>query len=90
MRSGRIIKPNQTFYAHLDEIPEAFRDVIVPVDGLPEEEQEITLATATGYEVQERVNTKGWHDVVNLISGKPINEKALRKDEAEKLLAELG
>ncbi len=31
----KIIKPGETFQASVNQIPEAFRDVCVPVDGTP-------------------------------------------------------
>lgn len=90
MKNGKIIKPNQVFLAHPDDIPEAFRDVIVSVDGdLVEKPEEAPLKSATGFEVRKRSNSS-WYDVVEPVSGKPINEKALRQAEAEALLAELG
>ena len=33
---GRIIKPNEVFLAHEDEIPVAFRSFIMPVDPIPD------------------------------------------------------
>ena len=86
MKNGRIIKPNQTFFAALSDIPQAFRDVVVPLEALPEEEP---LEVFTGkYKVQER-DKKGWYDVLSP-TGKVVSESALRLAEAEKMAEELG
>lgn len=85
MKGGRIIKPGQIFEATLDEIPEAFRDIIIPLDELP---QETPLISSVKYEI--KMKTGGWFNVVESVSGKAMNEKGLRKEDAEKLLADLS
>lgn len=85
MKNGRIIKPNEVFYATVAEIPRGFRDVIVPIDALPEE---APIISATKYELRTR--GVGWFDVVNTATGKVENENALRKADAERLLRDLS
>jgi hypothetical protein len=89
--AGRLtmIKPNQQFYAREEEVPDAFKDVVVVVD--PEQaakvkkvtEKKVEEASAPNYALQHR-NGKWW-DVVSE-SGKVQNEKALTKEAAEELL----
>lgn len=79
----RIIKPNEVFMAYEHEIPKAFRDIVICLSEL-----DIEVATteakfiAAKYEVV--IHSPGWYNVVNE-EGKPINEKLLRKKEAEQL-----
>lgn len=84
MGNGRIIKQNQVFEAPAEDIPEGFRDVVVPVDGLPEEKplevQEATFSVEAG--------APGWFNVVGQ-NGKIVNEKQLRAADAQKLIEEL-
>jgi hypothetical protein len=87
-----IIKPNQRFYAREEEIPQAFRDVIVEVEPekaaevREEKEEKIEQSSAPGFKLQHRSGK--WWDVVNE-AGKVQNEKALDKDAAQELLDSL-
>ena len=88
---GRLIKPEQIFKANPDEIPEAFRDVIIPLDEIKEKqlsEEAIPDGKIAEYTLQPRANSKLWFDVVDS-QGKVLNEKALKKEVAEKLIADL-
>ena len=90
MGSGRIIKPGQTFTARLDEIPEAFRDVVIPLDQFAFDKAskvEVGDLTASKYFVQHI--SSGWYAVVDS-DGKSQSEKKLRKDDAEALLQSLS
>jgi len=82
LANGKIIKPNQKFSARPDEIPEAFRDVIIPIDELPEDIKTPASVPAV-YKLQKR--SVGWFDVVDG-NGKILNEQALRRDAALKLI----
>lgn len=88
-----IIKPNQRFYAKEEEIPAAFRDVIIVVDPAmaevvkKEKEEKVEKSTAPEFKLQHRSGK--WWDVVNE-SGKVQNEKALAKEDAEDLLNSLS
>ena len=89
---GRIIKPNQKFHARRSEIPDAFIKSLICLD---EEElqqeaaaEEKKMAAPEGlYEMKPR--GVGWWDVVKKGDTKPINEKGLRKPDAEELLSSL-
>lgn len=92
--STRMIKPNQIFDAKESEIPESFRDTIVPVDSsvkakLDKERESPkpkTPVTKLKYEIVTRAG--GYYNVVDQ-NGKKQNEKALRKEKAELLLESL-
>jgi len=90
----RIIKPNERFIAREDEIPSAFREYVVALEDLPqtevkEEAKEEVKENPTKTQYEMRTDGGGWWDIINVTSGKPINEKKLRKADAEKVLREL-
>ena len=91
---GRIIKPGETFKAAANEIPTGFRDVVIPLDSIPGEAPipgkpaPVIKADVVEYKLKSR-GSGGWFDVVD-INGKVLNEKALKKDVAEKLIADLS
>ena len=85
--SGKIIKPNQTFHASLDEIPLPFRDVIIPVKELPSEEIIVPLKTLPPRYV---IKEKGEKFVIEDSRGKSINEGLLSKEKAERFIEELS
>jgi len=90
---GKIIKPNQEFWADPIDIPETFRDIVIPVDPLGLEKKKETVEevkegeSSVVYSLKHRGG--GWFDVINSETGKVINEKALPKGEAEKLIESL-
>jgi len=81
---GRIIKPGQRFDARLEDIPEAFRDVCIPLDKFVPEPEENLVAVGTEYKLKQR-GTSTWYDVVDG-NGKVLNEKAMRRTEALELI----
>ena len=85
MGKNRIIKPNQTFMAHPDEIPMPFRDVIVPVIPLPPEK--VLRAVSQKYEVKSD-KTPGWYNVFDG-NGKQLNERRMKQDAAKSLVDSL-
>lgn len=86
MANGKIIKPNQEFYATLEEIPEGFRNVVVkPMEDLP---QPKPLESVTTFELQ--AHKDGGYNVINAVTRKIMNEEPLEKEGAEKLLEELS
>lgn len=91
----RMIKPNQLFDAKEEEIPENFRDVIIPADSAVKEKLDKkrtdapkpkTPVAKLTYEIVTRAG--GYYNVVDQ-DGKKQNEKALRKEKAELLLKSL-
>jgi len=90
---ARIIKPGEIFDARPEEIPEGFRDVVIPLD--PDEAKTANEAipqtkapSKLQYYVKKRDSGVGYYDVVDK-NGKVQNEKALRKDKAEELIESL-
>lgn len=84
---GRIIKPNQVFEAHPGDLPPAFSDVIVPVDKNSGQPVRSKIKPAE-YKLEAR-DSGGWFDIVNAKTGKRMNEKALKRSDALKLVAKL-
>ena len=83
-KSPKPIKPNQRFKAKPSEIPEGIRDIIIPLENLPEEKP--VAVTPAGYFLKYKGS--GWYDVVDG-DDKPMNEKSLRQDDAKALLESL-
>jgi hypothetical protein len=81
--NNRHIKPGQTFMATVEEIPKAFRDVVVPVEGLPEDPL-LNVKKSSNYSIVEIEGTNTWNIVDG--QGKVLNEKPMIRIEAEKLL----
>jgi hypothetical protein len=84
-KDGRIIKPNQKFKEWPENIPDSFKDKITPLEKLPPEPP--LEVVVSGYTIKQR--SPGWFDVVDG-NGKVINEKALRPEDAQKLLNDLS
>jgi len=84
----RIIKPGQTFSAYPHEIPQAFRDVVIALSTLPENKPPPPITAVEPVYTLKSRGSGGWYDVVNP-NGKVLNEKALKKEDAEKLIADL-
>jgi len=100
--NGHILKPNQKFKATQEELPTAFLDVIVPADLSLRDRPDPNRPPAKGsagppeikpvevvYTVKARGTSGGWYDVVDS-NGKALNEKALKKEIAEKLVHDLS
>lgn len=89
---NRIIKPGEVFLAKLDEIPTGFHDVIVCLDKIPKKEQQTKEEKElTQTEPLFTLHDKGgnWYDVINP-EGKAINDKSLRRADAEELMEALN
>jgi len=90
----KIIKPGEKFWAKLEEIPVGHRDVVRPVDPrtnikqLEAEEEEKDAPPVKKLEYFLNHRGGGWYSVLNS-SGKVQNEKALNKEDAEKLIRSL-
>lgn len=83
--NNRYIKPGQIFTATVEEIPLAFRDVIVPTEDVPTDKLLVNPETLYKKELIEGTNT------YNIVSstGKILNENPVTLEEAEKLLKAL-
>lgn len=84
---GRKIKRGIHFEAKKSELPKNGFDVIKPVhpiDPIPE------IIPIVGFKIIPKDDKpEGWFDVINVISKKPINNKGLRKEEADLMLSNL-
>jgi len=89
---NRIIKPNQEFSARLEDIPEQFRDVIVPLNpkmqAVVDKAEKAAGSPAVKLKYFVKARSAGYYDVVDK-DGKVMNEKALRKEAAETLIESL-
>lgn len=85
LASGKIIKPNQVFLASPDEIPQAFRDVVKPLEDIP-------VVGGSNSMTSFRLEHKGagWFDVINSSTGKKMNDRSLRQEAAQNVLNSLG
>lgn len=75
------VKPGEYFEAAESEVPQAFRDTIVPAED-PKIEVKKEEATA---KVKLQKRTTGWYDVVDQ-EGNVLNKQALRHQEAVKMV----
>jgi hypothetical protein len=83
----QIIKPWQKFLAFPEEIPAAFKDVIVPQEDVAEflkPEKQIPKI-----EITSETRKKGFFHIVDK-EGKKLNEKALMEEEANQFLKDLN
>lgn len=95
---NRIIKPGQVFMAFPSEIPKIFRDVVIAVDtnfkfDADKAKKELTppppvVVTPLKYAIQPHGKSLYLYDVVDA-QGKVLNEKALKKEIAEKFVEDL-
>lgn len=88
---NRFIKPGETFYARPDEIPQSFRDMVVPLGALPPavSAPQVKRTKKSVWEVQPRGKSKSQFDVVNE-AGKKMNEAVMTKEKAEALANDLN
>ena len=82
---NRIIKPNERVLIKESNIPIAFRDLMVPLENLPEPVtiKSTKVAKSHVYSLKQKGN--GLYDVVNE-NGKKINQEPFSKVEAEGLI----
>jgi len=101
---GRIIKPGQIFEAYPEEISKGFRKLVIPqsanavftdkappVEVAPAPEKIVKskydLRQRPGLTMEQKGKSPLWFNVLNA-EGDVITEKAVKKSEAEKMLAE--
>ena len=80
------IKQNQIFSARESEVPQGFRDLIVPIH--PEDIGPVPIKVTSRYNVVADPNEKDRYNVVPP-SGKPLNTKPLKKEAALTLLGQI-
>ena len=84
--NGKIIKPNQKFFAYPSQIPANFRDVVTPLEEVPDLEKEEVTVEEPEYSLSSRGG--GWFDIVDS-NEKVMNEKALKREDALKFIEDL-
>jgi hypothetical protein len=90
-RKNQIIKPGEKFTAYPDEIPKAFRDVIIALEPIIEGnmKQEIPAnVTRVTYSLKPNDKEDGFFDIYNA-KGKKMNEKPLEEEIAKQLIKDL-
>ena len=85
---NRIIKPGQIFSARPDEIPMAFRDIIIPLEDIPTEKVEQDASNKKEKFTIVKISNSKFVNIVDA-SKKVINENKLTPEEAEVLIEEL-
>ena len=85
----KLIKPGQIFTARPSEISKSFRDTVIPLDDVFVPVPPPIEITKADYSVKPRGKSKSWFDVVDS-KEKVVNEKALTKEVAEKLVQDLS
>ncbi len=86
-RKNEIIKPGQTFLAYVDEIPQPFRDILIPMEEIVETPEPTKIA-AIKYSL---IPTENNPELFNILDseGKVMNEKPLKESIAKRLLQDL-
>ena len=90
LKTGKIVKQNEVFWARESDISAAFRKCVSPVDAnayIAEKERPLELERAT-YTIEACSDDQTKFNVINY-SGKIINEKPLSLEEAEDLVEAL-
>jgi len=85
--NNRIIKPNQTFRARPDDIPEAFRDTIVPLETLPDDSL-LSKDSMASFHLEKDEKDENLYNVISR-AGKKVNEEPMEYDKAVYLLKQL-
>jgi hypothetical protein len=92
---NRIIKPGEIFRARPDQISENFRDIIVPLDPLPDQIAEDNKLPETenvtplpGYS-KKKVEDEDLWDIYDGL-GKKVNEKSFTEEKADEILRSLS
>jgi hypothetical protein len=87
----KLIPPGGIFKARISEIPKGFRDVVIPMEPIPDIPAGIPspAPVKTLYVVQPRGKSKSMFDVI-APNGKKINEKPLSREIAERLAKDLS
>lgn len=81
--NNRYIKPGQIFSASEAEIPKAFRDVVIPLDSIPESKGVEEASKPNEYSIVKVGEPDDWNIVDK--RGKKLNEMPLSYGEALKI-----
>jgi len=84
---SKIIKPGEVFRMPKELIPAAFLDVIIPMDGMPEDVVKEIKPIPVIYTLKKTAG--GLYNIIGP-AGKVLNEKPLKKEVADKLIEDLS
>ena len=89
---GKIIKPNERFKAFPRDIPENFKDIIVPLEKYDEAQEKSIKQPAKLVNPIYKSKLREGTDLYDVVDskGKVLNDKALPKDVADKLISDLA
>lgn len=89
--NNHYIKPKQKFTARVNEIPKAFRDVVVPLTGLEIEDIPVIVSEANKPIFTKR-KKEGEEDLWEVIdaNGKVWNEVGLKEEVADQFINDLS
>lgn len=89
VRSGRVYYKNKPYKPGeiIKAPPGMFTDFEVECLDAPPPFAETPKDPEAEFKIQ--LTSHGWYNVIDVSTGEPINDKALRKDEAEELLGSL-
>jgi hypothetical protein len=86
LHSGTIIPAGETFICAAEDIPKAFRDLVTYI-GDVKVAKPVAKPRLPEYKLSKA--GKGWWNVLEKTTSKPVNSKRLRKPQAEALLTRL-
>jgi hypothetical protein len=87
--NGKLIKPGQIIRLKPEDVPENFKDILIPMEPIIEKEQPPVFVVKSEYSLQPHGKSKSLWDVVDS-QGKVINEKSLSKEVAQQLVSDLS
>jgi hypothetical protein len=95
---NRLIKPGQIIRLKPEEVPENFKDLLIPTEAIREKSAPPIPVAKTEYTLKPRGKSKSLWDVVTKVGVdadgkdvfKAINEKALSKELGEQLISDLS
>mgnify|MGYP000577203157 CR=1 FL=1 len=89
LRDGRLVEPNQIFRADAQDIPQAFRDLVQPIDqgfGPSGSELEYEEPEPAKPSLEKAHRGGGRYVVYNTETNKLLTEEYLSKEEADTLI----
>lgn len=91
LTNGKLIKPKQKFWAFDHQIPKGSMDLLERLDDspTPDPPPEDTPVVVEKQDYEMNHLGGGWYDIVDA-DGKKMNERALKKAEAEEHLDKLN
>jgi hypothetical protein len=88
LKNGKIIKPNEVFFANADDIPETFSDLFLLLEGTKKakSEKSKTPVVKRKYFIQHLGG--GWYEIKDE-NGKVLSDSKLKKEDAEDFLTSM-